>query len=96
MGVAGFGATKLMGKATTAMNEQQTDVAKQQEKDQSYGVAYIIAAKKTAALAGKLGVGLMRVMATVPQSAAAPVLARLAVDRPVAGSEGCPLTGVES
>jgi hypothetical protein len=53
VGVAGFGAAKVMGKATTAMYEQQTDEAKQQEKDESYGVAYNVAAKKTAALAGK-------------------------------------------
>jgi hypothetical protein len=53
VGVAGFGAAKVMGKATTFMYEQQTDEAKQQEKDESYGVAYNVAAKKTAALAGQ-------------------------------------------
>jgi hypothetical protein len=53
VGVAGFGAAKVMGKATTFMYEQQTDEAKEQEKDESYGVAYNVAAKKTAALAGK-------------------------------------------
>jgi hypothetical protein len=53
VGVAGYGAAKVMGKATTFMYEQQTDEAKQQEKDESYGVAYDVAAKKTAALAGK-------------------------------------------
>ncbi len=42
-----------MGKATTFMYEQQTDEAKQQERDASYGVAYNVAAKKTAALLGK-------------------------------------------
>ena len=51
--VAGYGAAKVMGKATTFMYEQQTDEAKQQEKEESYGVAYNVAAKKTAALAGK-------------------------------------------
>ncbi len=45
VGVAGFGAAKVMGKATTFMYEQQTDEAKQQEKDASYGVAYDVAAK---------------------------------------------------
>jgi hypothetical protein len=53
VGVAGYGAAKVMGKATTFMYQQQTDEAKQQEKDESYGVAYNVAAKKTAALAGK-------------------------------------------
>lgn len=53
VGVAGYGAAKVMGKATTFMYEQQTEEAKQQEKDESYGVAYTVAAKKTAALAGK-------------------------------------------
>jgi hypothetical protein len=53
VGVAGYGAAKVMGKAATFMYEQQTDEAKQQEKDASYGVAYNIAAKKTAALAGR-------------------------------------------
>jgi len=52
-GVAGYGAAKVMGKATTFMYQQQTDEAKQQEQDESYGVAYNVAAKKTAALAGK-------------------------------------------
>jgi hypothetical protein len=51
--VAGFGAAKIMGKATIAMYEQQTDQSKEQEKEESYGVAYNVAAKKTAALAGK-------------------------------------------
>jgi hypothetical protein len=53
VGMAGFGAAKVMGKATTFMYEQQTDEAKQQEKDESYGAAYNVAAKKTAALAGQ-------------------------------------------
>lgn len=53
VGAAGFGAAKVMGKATTLMYAQQTDAAKEQEKDASYGVAYNVAAKKTAALAGK-------------------------------------------
>jgi hypothetical protein len=53
VGIAGFGAAKVMSKATTFMYEQQTEEAKQQEKDESYGVAYTVAAKKTAALAGK-------------------------------------------
>jgi hypothetical protein len=42
-----------MGKATTVMYEQQTDEAKQQEQDASYGVAYEVAAQKTAGLAGR-------------------------------------------
>jgi hypothetical protein len=49
----GFGSAKIMGKATTFLYEQQTDAAKQQEEEASYGVAYNVAAKKTAALAGK-------------------------------------------
>ncbi len=53
VGVAGFGAAKVMGKATTLMYEQTTDEAKEQEKEASYGVAYNVAAKKTAALAGQ-------------------------------------------
>ena len=53
VGVAGYGAARLMGMATTFMYEQQTDEAKQQEKEASYGVAYDVAAKKTAALAGR-------------------------------------------
>jgi hypothetical protein len=53
VGIAGFGAAKVMSKATTFMYEQQSDEAKQQEKEESYGVAYTVAAKKTAALAGK-------------------------------------------
>jgi hypothetical protein len=53
VGVAGYGAAKAMGKATTFMYQQQTDEAKQQEKDESYGVAYNVAAKKTAGVAGK-------------------------------------------
>jgi hypothetical protein len=53
VGVAGYGSAKVMGKATTFMYEQQTDAAKQQEKEASYGVAYNVAAKKAAALAGK-------------------------------------------
>jgi hypothetical protein len=53
VGVAGYGAAKVMGKATTFMYSQQTEEAKQQEKEASYGVAYDVAAKKTAALAGK-------------------------------------------
>ena len=53
VGVAGFGAAKIMGKATTVMYEQTTEEAKQEEKEASYGVAYDVAAKKTAELAGK-------------------------------------------
>jgi hypothetical protein len=53
VGVAGFGAAKVMGTATTFLYEHQTDEAKQQEEDVSYGVAYNVAAKKMAALAGK-------------------------------------------
>jgi hypothetical protein len=53
VGIGGFGAAKVMGKATTAMYEQMTDEAKEQEEEASYGVAYNVAAKKTAALAGK-------------------------------------------
>ena len=52
VGVAGYGAAKMMGRATTVMYEQQTDAAKKQEEEASYGVAYDVAAKKTAALAG--------------------------------------------
>ncbi len=51
--VAGYGAAKVMGKATTFMYGQQTDEAKQQEENASYGVAYDVAAKKAAALLGK-------------------------------------------
>jgi hypothetical protein len=51
--VAGYGAAKIMGKATTFLYEQQTDEAKKQEEDASYGVAYNVAARKTAALAGR-------------------------------------------
>lgn len=51
--VAGYAAAKVMGKATTLMYERQTDAAKKQEADVSYGVAYNVAAKKTAALVGK-------------------------------------------
>jgi hypothetical protein len=50
---AGYGAARVMGQATTFLYEQQTDEAKQQEEDASYGVAYDVAAKKTAALVGK-------------------------------------------
>ncbi|MDK3258730.1 DUF1440 domain-containing protein [Blastococcus capsensis] len=53
VGVAGFGAAKVMSKATTLMYAQQTDEAKEQEKEESYGVAYNVAAKKAAGLAGK-------------------------------------------
>ncbi len=53
VGVAGFGAAKVMSKATTLRYQQQADEAKEQEKQESYGVAYNVAAKKTAALAGK-------------------------------------------
>jgi hypothetical protein len=53
VGLAGFGAAQVMGKATTFMYEQTTDEAKEQEENASYGVAYNVAAKKTAALAGK-------------------------------------------
>jgi hypothetical protein len=50
---AGYGSAKVMGEATTLMYEQQTGTAKQQEEEASYGVAYNVAAKKTAALAGR-------------------------------------------
>jgi hypothetical protein len=50
---AGYGAAQVMGPVTTFLYEQQTDEAKQQEEDASYGVAYNVAAKKTAALVGK-------------------------------------------
>ena len=50
---AGYGAARVMGQATTFLYEQQTDEAKKQEEDASYGVAYNVAAKKTAALVGK-------------------------------------------
>ena len=50
---AGYGAAQVMGQATTFLYEQQTDEAKQQEENASYGVAYNVAAKKTAALVGK-------------------------------------------
>lgn len=53
VGVAGFGASKVMGKATTFMYERTTDEAKQEEEEASYGVAYNVAAKRTAALVGK-------------------------------------------
>jgi hypothetical protein len=53
VGAAGYGAAQVMGQATTFLYEQQTDQAKQQEEDVSYGVAYDVAAKKTAALVGK-------------------------------------------
>jgi hypothetical protein len=53
VGVAGFGAAKVMGKATTYLYEQQTKDAKEKEEHASYGIAYNVAAKKTAALAGK-------------------------------------------
>lgn len=52
VGAAGYGAAKVMGKATTFMYEQQTDAAKKQEEDASYGVAYDVAAQKTAGLLG--------------------------------------------
>lgn len=50
---AGYGAAKVMGRATTFLYEQQTDQAKEQEQEVSYGVAYDVAAQKTAALVGK-------------------------------------------
>lgn len=49
---AGYGASKVMAKATTFMYDHQTDAAKKQEEDVSYGVAYNVAAKKTAELVG--------------------------------------------
>ena len=51
--VAGYGAAKVMGRVTTFLYEQQADAATAQEEDVSYGVAYDVAAKKTAALVGK-------------------------------------------
>jgi hypothetical protein len=36
VGIAGFGAAKVMGKATTAMYEQTSGEAKEQEKEASY------------------------------------------------------------
>ncbi len=50
---AGYGASQVMSKATTAMYEHTSDEAKKKESEASYGVAYTVAAKKTAALAGK-------------------------------------------
>jgi hypothetical protein len=50
---AGYGAAQVMGQATTFLYEQTTDEAKEQEENASYGVAYNVAAKKTAALVGK-------------------------------------------
>lgn len=52
-GLAGLGAAKVMGAATAFLYDQQSAEAKQQEEDVSYGVAYDVAARKTAALAGK-------------------------------------------
>lgn len=51
--IAGFGGALVMGKATTFMYEQQSDDAKEQEEDASYGVAYNVAAKKGAGLVGQ-------------------------------------------
>ena len=50
---AGFGAAMVMGKATTFMYEQQSEDAKKQEEEASYGIAYNVAAKKGAALLGQ-------------------------------------------
>jgi hypothetical protein len=49
VGVAGFGAAEVLGKATTLTYEQRTDEAEQQDEDESYTVA----AKKAPAIAGQ-------------------------------------------
>lgn len=51
-GVAGLGATKVMSMATTAFYERQSEQAKRREQEASSGVAYTVAAQKTAKLAG--------------------------------------------
>lgn len=53
VGVAGLGAAKLMGVATTFMYEHQSDEAKTREEAASYGVAYNVAAQKIAGFAGR-------------------------------------------
>lgn len=52
VGAAGFGATKVMSLATTAFYRWQSERSKQREREASYGVAYAVAAKKTASLVG--------------------------------------------
>ncbi len=52
VGVAGLGAAQVMGKATTFLYEQQSEQAKRQVDEVSYGGAYDVAAKKTAAVFG--------------------------------------------
>ncbi|HEV2088068.1 MAG TPA: DUF1440 domain-containing protein [Cryptosporangiaceae bacterium] len=51
-GVAGYGATKVMSKATTLLYERQSEEAKKKEQQVSYGVAYTVAATKAAKLVG--------------------------------------------
>lgn len=50
--IAGMVAGKVMSPATTKLYEYQTDEAKEQEEDASYGVAYNVAAKKSAGWVG--------------------------------------------
>lgn len=52
VGAAGYGAAKVMDRATTLLYEQQPDEAKEQEEDVSYGVAYDAGAQRTARLLG--------------------------------------------
>jgi uncharacterized membrane protein YagU involved in acid resistance len=50
--VAGLAGAKVMQPATSKLYEHQTDAAKQQEEEASYGVAYDVAAEKTASTIG--------------------------------------------
>jgi hypothetical protein len=49
---AGIAASKVMSPVTAKLMELQTEEAKKQEQEVSYGVAYNVAAKKTAGLVG--------------------------------------------
>ena len=49
---AGLLGAKVMSPATSKLYEYQTDEAKEKETEASYGVAYNVAAKKTAGLVG--------------------------------------------
>lgn len=49
---AGLLAAKVMSPATSKLYELQTEEAKKKETEASYGVAYTVAAKKTAGLVG--------------------------------------------
>ena len=49
---AGLFGAKVMSPATSKLYEYQTDQAKEKETEASYGVAYNVAAKKTAGLVG--------------------------------------------